>query len=67
MAGTGENAHEEGGVRKPFFSGGSEEVTASYGGGPIGPGAQVGPFKLLGILGEGGYSSAPMLAAGYVQ
>jgi serine/threonine protein kinase len=55
MAGTGENTHEEGGLGKPFFSGGSDEVTASFGAGAIGPGVQVGPFKLLGILGEGGY------------
>ncbi|MCU0915865.1 MAG: serine/threonine protein kinase, partial [Planctomycetes bacterium] len=55
MAGTGENTHERGGAGKPFFSGSSDEVTGSYGAGAIGPGAQVGPFKLLGILGEGGY------------
>ncbi len=55
MAGAGENTHEESRAGKPFFSGGPEEVTGSYGTGATGPGAQVGPFKLLGILGEGGY------------
>ncbi len=55
MAGTGENTHEGGGVGRPFFSGGANEVTGSYGAGAMGPGAQVGPFKLLGVLGEGGY------------
>jgi len=29
--------------------------TASFGGSVIGPGGQVGPYKLLSILGEGGY------------
>jgi len=29
--------------------------TASYDGSAIGPGGQVGPYKLLSILGEGGY------------
>ncbi len=42
-------------MEKPFFSEGSEEVTASYGAGAVGPGSQIGPFKLLGVLGEGGY------------
>jgi len=55
MAGTGENTHGEGGVREPFFSGDSDERTAFHGCEAIGPGVQIGPFKLLGILGEGGY------------
>jgi hypothetical protein len=29
--------------------------TASYGEAAIGPGKQIGPYKLLRILGEGGY------------
>lgn len=29
--------------------------TASYGGATVGPGEQSGPYKLLRILGEGGY------------
>jgi len=29
--------------------------TAAYEGGALGPGAQIGPYKLIGILGEGGY------------
>ncbi len=29
--------------------------TAAYGGAALGPGAQIGPYKLLSILGEGGY------------
>jgi serine/threonine protein kinase len=55
MAGTGENTHEVGGVREPFFSGDSSEHTTFCGREAIGPGRQIGPFKLLGILGEGGY------------
>jgi len=55
MVANGENTSNEGGGRKPFFSGGTGKPTASYGQRAIGPGAQVGPFKLLGILGEGGY------------
>jgi serine/threonine protein kinase len=29
--------------------------TADYGGTALGPGAQIGPYKLISILGEGGY------------
>ena len=29
--------------------------TASFTGGAVGPGGQIGPYKLLSILGEGGY------------
>jgi len=29
--------------------------TASFGAGAVGPGGQVGPYKLLSVLGEGGY------------
>ena len=29
--------------------------TASYGAGAVGPGGQIGPYKLLSVLGEGGY------------
>jgi len=29
--------------------------TASFGAGTPGPGGQIGPYKLLSILGEGGY------------
>jgi WD40 repeat protein/serine/threonine protein kinase len=29
--------------------------TADYGGAALGPGAQIGPYKLISILGEGGY------------
>lgn len=46
---------ERNGAAKPFFSGGAGDPTASYGDTAMGPGAQIGPFKLLGILGEGGY------------
>ena len=31
-------------------------ATASFGGSPLGPGGQVGPYKLLSILGEGGFA-----------
>jgi len=30
--------------------------TAAYGGAALGPGAQIGPCKLLSILGEGGFA-----------
>ena len=46
---------EKNGAAKPFFSGGPGDPTASYSDAAMGPGAQIGPFKLLGILGEGGY------------
>ena len=36
-------------------TGGEGIPTASYGGGAVGPGEQIGPYKLLRILGEGGY------------
>ena len=38
-------------------SGQQEEAipTAGYGGSALGPGAQIGPYKLLSIVGEGGY------------
>ena len=55
MVANAENTGNEGGARKPFFSAGPGEPTASYSQRAIGPGALVGPFKLLGILGEGGY------------
>jgi serine/threonine protein kinase len=55
MVANGENTGKEGGPQKPFFSGGAGKPTASYGQWAIGLGAQIGPFKLLSILGEGGY------------
>jgi WD40 repeat protein/serine/threonine protein kinase len=50
----GENISGEG-TRKPFFSREGVDATASCGNVDVSPGSQVGPFKLLGILGEGGY------------
>jgi len=41
--------------KKPFFSASSEDVTGSYGGFEEMLGSRIGPYKLLGILGEGGY------------
>jgi len=41
--------------REPFFSGQTGDPTLPYDGTNLGPGSQIGPFKLLGILGEGGY------------
>lgn len=55
MPGEEEHHSERNGAAKPFFSGGPGDPTASYGDAAMGPGAQIGPFKLLGILGEGGY------------
>ncbi len=46
--------HDDSGP-KPFFSGGTEDPAVSHGEGVTGPGSHVGSFKLLGILGEGGY------------
>ena len=43
------------GEKKPFFSASSEDVTESYGCSGEMLGGQIGPYKLLGILGEGGY------------
>jgi WD40 repeat protein/serine/threonine protein kinase len=43
------------GRRKPFFSKGAGDPAACRSGPPVGLGGQVGPFKLLGMLGEGGY------------
>lgn len=41
--------------KKPFFSASSEDVTNSYGCSGEMLGGRIGPYKLLGILGEGGY------------
>ena len=41
--------------KKPFFSTSSEDVTGSYGGFGEMLGSRIGSYKLLGILGEGGY------------
>jgi hypothetical protein len=43
------------GDREPFFSGQAGNPTVPYDGTNLGPGSQIGPFKLLGTLGEGGY------------
>lgn len=45
----------EQGAKKPFFSGGAGDSATSHGERGIGPGAEVGPYKLIGVLGEGGY------------
>lgn len=55
MAQEDDRRNDEAGVPKPFFSGGEGDPTASYDSAAMGPGGQIGPFKLLGILGEGGY------------
>lgn len=55
MAQEDDRRSDEAGVRRPFFSGAEGGPTASYDSAAMGPGAQIGPFKLLGILGEGGY------------
>jgi len=55
MLGEEEQNGERVGAKKPFFSGGRGETTAAYGEGRIGPGAEIGPFKVLTVLGEGGY------------
>jgi serine/threonine protein kinase/WD40 repeat protein len=45
----------EQGAQKPFFSGGSGEAAASGGECGVGRRGQVGPYELIGVLGEGGY------------
>jgi serine/threonine protein kinase/tetratricopeptide (TPR) repeat protein len=55
MTQEGDHNYDEAGVPQPFFSGGEGDPTASYGGQGLGPGAQIGRYKLLDILGEGGY------------
>jgi len=53
----GAKRDEQGSVggREPFFSGQADASTVPYDGTHLGPGSQIGPFRLLGILGEGGY------------
>ncbi len=41
--------------KKPFFSVSDEEATASYGASVERPGVEIGPYKLLSGLGEGGF------------
>ncbi|MCH7557029.1 MAG: serine/threonine protein kinase, partial [Planctomycetes bacterium] len=41
--------------KEPFFSALPDKLTASYGGSTQEPGGKIGPYKLLSILGEGGY------------
>ncbi len=41
--------------KKPFFSAAPGDPTESYGSLAPGPGAEIGPYKLISILGEGGY------------
>jgi len=55
MGEQGENIGGKAGTPKPFFSGGEGDSTTSYGGMNLEAGAQIGPFKVLGVLGEGGY------------
>ena len=43
------------GEKKPYFSASSEDVTGSYGSSGEGPGASIGPYRLLGTLGKGGF------------
>jgi len=45
----------EQGAKQPFFSGGAGDSATSHGERGIGPGAEVGPYKLIGVLAEGGY------------
>lgn len=55
MAQEDDRRNDEAGVPRPFFPGGEGDPTASYGSAAMRPGAQIGPYRLLGILGEGGY------------
>lgn len=55
MVQDGDHNCDGAGARQPFFSGGEGDPTASYGSQGLGPGSQIGRYKLLGILGEGGY------------
>jgi len=55
MTSNEENIDDQSDKKKPFFSASSEDVTDSYGCSGEMLGGQIGPYKLLGILGEGGY------------
>ncbi len=55
MPGEGEQDNKVQGPLKPYFSGGGEESLASYANTDVAVGSEVGPFKVLVILGEGGY------------
>lgn len=55
MPGEGEQDNKVQGPLKPYFSAGGEKSPASYANTDVAVGTEVGPFKLLGILGEGGY------------
>jgi len=55
MASDEEKIDGQSGKKKPFFSESSEDVTGLYGCSGEMLGSQIGPYKLLGILGEGGY------------
>ena len=55
MANNEEKIDGQSGKKKPFFSASSDDLTASCGSSREMLGGQIGPYKLLGILGEGGY------------
>lgn len=55
MAGEEEHDSHAKGPLKPFFSGGGEDPTASRIKTDVAVGAEIGPFRVCGILGEGGY------------
>lgn len=55
MADDKEKSDARSGDKKPFFSGSPDNSTASYGDSAQGLGGKIGPYKLLSILGEGGY------------
>ncbi len=51
-----EKKHNEGlDKKKPFFSVSDDNATASYGESVERPGVEIGPYKLLSVLGEGGF------------
>jgi len=55
MASNEEKIDGPSGEKKPFFSASSDDLTISYDSSKEMLGGQIGPYKLLGILGEGGY------------
>jgi len=55
MADNEEKSGSQSDEKEPFFSASPDKLTASYGGSAQGLGGKIGPYKLLSILGEGGY------------
>jgi len=55
MSDSKKNSDGKSDKKKPFFSVTDDEATASYGASVERPGVEIGPYKLLSVLGEGGF------------